>query len=50
MWPQRLISPVRRTIETAYTEADTEKSESETEADTEKNESDTKGDTGKSES
>ena len=38
-WPQRLILPVRRTTETAYTEEDTEKSENE--SDTEKSESDT---------
>ena len=30
MWPQRLILPVRRTIETVCTEADTGKSESDT--------------------
>ena len=29
MWPQRLTLPARRTTETAYTEADTGKSESE---------------------
>ena len=31
MWPQRLTLPVRRTTETAYTEADTGKSESDSE-------------------
>ena len=38
MWPQRLILPVRRTIETVCTEADTGKSErGESESDMEEN-------------